>query len=144
MERVREAVKEHEEATALRAERNRAEQELAAARERRQRLDTAMERVHGGSERFDAALARVYRDPVAALVRFSAPGRRFGVARASALLEAEPELISAYAEVRVERPRSFGFGVTRDDGPARAAASGAAFQAREWAEAKQQLATLAR
>jgi relaxase-like protein/DNA relaxase TraI-like protein len=142
VERVREALKEHEEAAALRAERDRVEHDLAAARDRRQRLDTAMERVQGGSERFDAALARVYRDPVAARESFARTRAELGIERASALLEAEPERYGALRSV--ERPRAFGLVVTHDDAPTRAAAPGAAFQARELAEAKQALGTLVR
>jgi hypothetical protein len=142
VERVREAVKQHEEATALRAERNRAEQELAAARERRHRLSTAIERVQGGSERFDAALARVYRDPVAARESFARIRAKLGIERTGALLEAEPERFGSLRSV--ERPWALGLLVTHDDAAARAAAPGAAFQARELAEAKQALARLAR
>jgi hypothetical protein len=118
------------------------EHDLAAARERRQRLDTAMERVQGGSQRFDAALARVYRDPVAARASFTRTRAELGVERASVLLEAEPERYGALRSV--ERPRAFGLVVTHDDAPAREAAPGAAFLARELAEAKQALGTLVR
>jgi hypothetical protein len=142
VERVREALNEHEEAAALRAERNRVEHELAAARDRRQRLDTARERVEGGSQRFDAALARVYRDPVAARASFTRTRAELGVERASVLLEAEPERYGALQSV--ERPRAFGLVVTHDDSQAREAALGAAFLAREFAEAKQALGTLVR
>jgi DNA relaxase TraI-like protein len=142
VERVREALNEHEQATALTAERNRVEHDLAAARDRRQRLDTARERVDGGSERFDAALARVYRDPVAARASFARTRAELGVERASVLLEAEPERYGALRSV--ERPRAFGLVVTHDDAPARAAAPGAAFLARELAEAKQGLGALVR
>ena len=142
VEQVRGALGEHERVAALRTERTRAEQDLTAARDGLQRLDGAIERVQHASQRFDAALVRVYQEPVAARASFARSRAQLGAERAVAGLQAEPERLGALKTV--ERPRAFGLVVTHDDAPARSAAPGAAFRARELAEAEHALGALVR
>jgi hypothetical protein len=139
---VRRALDEHERVTAVRNERTRAEEDLAAARKRLQRLDQATERVRRASQRFDATLARVYREPAAALARFSSTSIEMGAERAVALLQGEPERFGPLKTV--ERRRALGLGIAHDDRQARLAGPSAAARAQELAEAQHALSELGR
>jgi hypothetical protein len=142
VEHVREALKEHEEATALRTERSRAEQELAVARDRLHDLDAATERVQHASQQLDAALARVYRDPTAARASFVRVSADIGAEQAAAVLRAEPERFGGLKTVA--RPRVLGLLTAEDDTQARAAGPAVGFRARILAEAEQARAALVR
>ena len=109
--------------------------EAASAQARTAQFEDVLRRVDSTRDAFTRALGDVYRDPRAAQETFSEVAEQRGLQEATRLMRERPEVFGIL--LTVETPRTFGFGRSPDDSPARRAAPNAALKGQDALNAEQ-------